>query len=208
MGRSLRYVPPGELVEVTVTTVQRRFLLRPSRDLVEITYGLVARAARLYPVDVVDFVVLSNHMHLLLVARDSEALSEFMGYLDGNLAKEAGRLHDWREKFWGRRFQSVPVTDEEEAQVARLRYVLEHGCKEGLVRSPLDWPGARGAQPCSTDARSAVSGSAARPSTRPGVAARPSASTSSPRRSPSSSSRCPAGRISHPSSIGSGCGGW
>jgi REP element-mobilizing transposase RayT len=137
-------VPPGDLVEVTCTTVQRRFLLRPSRDLVEITHGLIARAGRLYPVDVVDFVVLSNHMHLLLVARDSEALSAFMEYVNGNLAKEAGRLHEWREKFWGRRFQSVPVTDEEEAQVGCLRYLLEHGCKEGLVRSPLDWPGARG----------------------------------------------------------------
>lgn len=144
MGRRLRYVPPGSLVEVTLTTVQRRFLLRPSRDLEEIIRGLVARAGRLYPVDVVDFVFLSNHAHLLLIPRDSQALSRFMNYLDGNLAKEAGRLHDWHEKFWGRRYHSIHVTDEEAAQVARLRYLLEHGCKEDLVRSPLDWPGARG----------------------------------------------------------------
>lgn len=145
MGRSLRHIPCGcDLVEVTCTTVHRRFLLRPSRDLLEITHGIVARSARLYPVDVVEFVFLSNHAHLLLVPRDEEALAGFMGYLKGNLAKEAGRLHDWQEKFWGRRYQSIPVTDEEEAQVRRLRYLLEHGCKERLVRSPLDWPGARG----------------------------------------------------------------
>ena len=144
MARPLRYVPPGSLIEVTITTIHRRFLLRPSRDLLEITHGLVARAARLYPVEVVDFVFLSNHAHLLLIPRDSQALSDFMEYLDGNLAKEAGRLHDWHEKFWGRRYHSIPVTDEEEAQVARLGYLLEHGCKEDLVRSPLDWPGARG----------------------------------------------------------------
>jgi REP element-mobilizing transposase RayT len=140
----LRYVPPGELVEVTGTTVQRRYLLRPSRDLVEIIDGPLARCVRLHAVDVVEYVFLSNHFHLLAVARDSEALSDFMEYLNGNLAKEAGRLHDWREKFWGRRFRSIPVTDEEEAQVGRLRYLLEQGVKEGLVRSPLDWPGARG----------------------------------------------------------------
>ena len=144
MGRRLRYVPPRSLVEVTLTTVHRRFLLRPSRDLLEITHGLVARCARLYAVDVVDYVFFSNHAHLLLVPRDSQALSAFMRYLDGNLAKEAGRLHDWHEKFWGRRYHSIHVTDEEAAQVARLRYLLEHGCKEDLVRSPLDWPGARG----------------------------------------------------------------
>jgi hypothetical protein len=28
--------------------------------------------------------------------------------------------------------------------VWRLRYLLEQGCKEGLVRSPRQWPGATG----------------------------------------------------------------
>jgi hypothetical protein len=34
------------------------------------------------------------------------------------------------------------VSDEEAAQVGRLRYLLEQGCKEGLVASPRAWPGA------------------------------------------------------------------
>jgi hypothetical protein len=33
------------------------------------------------------------------------------------------------------------ITEEEAAQVDRLHYVLENGVKEGLVASPLDWPG-------------------------------------------------------------------
>lgn len=142
MGRPLRFVPPGALIEVTCTTLQRRFLLRPSRDLTEITLGIISRAARLYDVGVCAFVFLSNHAHLLLRPRDAEQLARFMGYLNGNLAKEAGRLHGWREKFWGRRYSAIPVSDEEAAQVARLRYLLEQGCKEGLIRSPREWPGA------------------------------------------------------------------
>jgi hypothetical protein len=31
--------------------------------------------------------------------------------------------------------------EEEAAQVERLRYVLAHGCKEGLVERLRDWPG-------------------------------------------------------------------
>ena len=65
-----------------------------------------------------------------------------MNYLNSNLAREAGRLHGWREKFWGRRYQAIVVSDEEAAQVNRLRYLLSHGCKEGLVAKPRDWPGA------------------------------------------------------------------
>ena len=117
-------------MEVTTRTLQGRFLLRPSRDLNDIAVGIV------------HFVVLSNHMHALLVPRDAEQLALFMDYVNGNLAKEAGRLHDWRERFWGRRYRAIVVSDEPEAQKARLRYLFSQGCKEGLVRRPHDWPGA------------------------------------------------------------------
>lgn len=69
-----------------------------------------------------------------------------MNYLNSNLAREAGRQVRWREKFWGRRYQAVLVSGEEAAQVNRLVYLLAHGVKEGLVDSPLDWPGVHGAR--------------------------------------------------------------
>jgi hypothetical protein len=66
-----------------------------------------------------------------------------MNYLNSNLAREAGRLHGWREKFWGRRYQAIVISEEESAQVDRLRYLLSNGCKEGLLARPRDWPGAQ-----------------------------------------------------------------
>jgi hypothetical protein len=73
---------------------------------------------------------------------DAGAMAAFMGYLNSNLAREVGRLADWKEKFWGRRYQHIVVSNEEEAQVARLKYILSHGAKEGLVSDPREWPGA------------------------------------------------------------------
>ncbi|MGH7859359.1 MAG: transposase [Candidatus Binatia bacterium] len=142
MSRRLRFVPPGSLVEITCRTIQGRLLLRPSPGLVDLTVGVLARAARLYPVEIHAFAFLSNHYHLLLTAPSAQRLSAFMNYLNSNLAREAGRLVRWREKFWGRRYQAILVSSEPEAQVSRLRYLLSHGAKEGLVASPLDWPGA------------------------------------------------------------------
>ena len=142
MPRRLRYIPPGSLVEVTCRTLQGRLLLRPSPLLTELTLGVLARAARLYPVDLHGFVFLSNHFHLLLTVACAQRLAAFMNYLNSNLAREAGRLIRWRERFWGRRYQAILVAAEEEAQIDRLRYLLAHGAKEGLVASPLDWPGA------------------------------------------------------------------
>ncbi|MEO8195144.1 MAG: hypothetical protein ABI689_00315, partial [Thermoanaerobaculia bacterium] len=57
-------------------------------------------------------------------------LAAFMGYLNSNLAREAGRLARWREKFWGRRYQAILVSGEEEAQISRLAYILAQGAKD------------------------------------------------------------------------------
>jgi REP element-mobilizing transposase RayT len=142
MARRLRFIPPGSLVEVTCRALQGRLLLRPSPILRELTIGVLARAARLYPVEIHAYAFLSNHFHLLLTVADAQRLAAFMNYLNSNLAREAGRLIRWREKFWGRRYQAICVSSEADAQISRLRYVLSQGVKEGFVASPADWPGA------------------------------------------------------------------
>ena len=143
MARRLRYIPEGgALVEVTCRTMQGRFLLKPSDELNSIIIGVLARAQRLCPVELHAFVFLSNHYHLLLSVDNAPELARFMNFLNSNLAREAGRLHGWGEKFWGRRYQAIVISQEEAAQIDRLRYLLSHGCKEGLVARPREWPGA------------------------------------------------------------------
>jgi REP element-mobilizing transposase RayT len=141
MGRRLRFVPEGSLLEVTCRTVQERFLLRPSANLNRIILGILGRAQRLYGLKIHAFVFMSNHYHLLVSPSSAQQLAAFMAYLNANLAKEAGRLHRWAHHLWSRRYRILEVTPEEQAQVGRLRYILAHGCKEGLVGSPGDWPG-------------------------------------------------------------------
>lgn len=142
MGRRLRFLPPGSLVEVTCRTIQGRYLLQPKPHVAALCRGVLARAARLYPLEVHAFVFLGNHYHLLLTAPDARRLAAFMNYLNSNLAREVGRAVRWRERFWGRRYQAIVVSDEPAAQVSRLVYLLRQGTKEGLVRRPTDWPGA------------------------------------------------------------------
>ncbi len=142
MARNLRYVPEGCLVEATCRTIHGRFLLRPSRRVNEIIRGVVGRAQRLTRMKICAFIYLSNHCHLLLRPLDAAQLASFMRYLNSNIAREIGRLHDWREKLWGRRYFDIVVSHEPEAQIDRLRYILEQGVKEGLVAAPHHWPGA------------------------------------------------------------------
>ena len=142
MARRLRFIPEGgALVEVTCRTIHGRFLLKPSRRLNQIVLGVLGRAQHKHPVRLVSFVFLSNHYHLLLWVPNAQRLAAFMNFFNGNLAKEAGRLANWREKFWSRRYQAIVVSDEPQAQIERLNYLLSHGVKEGFVRRPADWPG-------------------------------------------------------------------
>lgn len=141
MGRRKRFIPPRCLVEVSAKTTQARYLLRPGPELNRRFIGVLARAQRFYDVQVHAVACLSNHWHGLLSPRDAWHLAGFMNYVQGNLAREAGDLHDWSGPFWGDRYHSVLVSDEPEIQHRRLSYCLAQGAKEGLVEHPELWPG-------------------------------------------------------------------
>ena len=99
-----------------------------------------------FPKSVRDFFVQpaswpANRAHQLLVVHQQQELSRFMQHLCANISKEVGGwLRNWRGCFWERSYDGIVVSDEPEAQWARLNYCLSHGVKEGLVESSLDWP--------------------------------------------------------------------
>jgi len=140
MPRPLRFVPDNSLVEVTTRTFQGRLLLRPSPELTDIILGIIGKAQALYGMTIHAFVFLSTHAHLLLSPSSAGQLARFMQFVNANVAKEAGRLHDWRDRLWSRRYRAIVVADDTAAH-ARLRYVMAHGAKEGLSGSPDGWPG-------------------------------------------------------------------
>ncbi|MCG8456455.1 MAG: transposase [Holophagales bacterium] len=147
MGREPRWVPPHSLQHVTDVTFQNRFLLRPSAELNELFLGVLGKAQREHEMTVHAAVVLSSHYHLLLRPKDARHMADFMGFLKTNISKEIGtRLHGWESSFFDDRYHNVTVSDEEEAQVRVLYYLLAQGTKEGLVDKVLDWPGAHCAE--------------------------------------------------------------
>jgi len=141
MSRPLRFIPKDGIVEVTTRTLQGRLLLKPSPKLNDLILGVVGRAQERYGMVIHAFVFMSNHCHFLVRPCDAQQLSKFMQFVNSNVAREAARLHDWPEKFWSRRYRAIPVLDDE-TSFARIRYILSHGAKEGLVASSTAWPGA------------------------------------------------------------------
>lgn len=138
----IRSGKPYTLFEVTTRTQGAKMKLLPSQKVTDIILGCLGRAQHIHPVTLFAFTFLSNHYHMLVAAQDAEQMSLFMGHLNGNIAKEINRAYGEDGHLWQRRFRSIPVAAQEEAQIERLRYILRHGVKERLVARCRDWPGA------------------------------------------------------------------
>ena len=143
MGRRLRYLPYEKtLVEVTNRIIHGRMLLRSTKKFRAIILGALGRAQRRYDVEIHAFVFLGNHYHLLISVRDAKQMAAFVGYFEAKIAKEVARMTNWRTKIWARPYVAIPVSQEEAAQVGRLKYLLSNGVKENLVSRPSEWTGA------------------------------------------------------------------
>ena len=139
MGWPLRMYEPSQIVFGTVRCLHGRLLLRPSSRTNDVLGGVLARAVRQFGVELFAFSFASNHLHLLVRAPRGN-LPQFMQYLLSNISKKIGALVNWRGSFWERRYSAEPVLDEG-ALLDRLRYIVSHGAKEGLVRTCEEWPG-------------------------------------------------------------------
>jgi len=127
---------------VTCRTFQARALMAPRSPTVrEVCGGVLAKAAAVSGVRLHAYVFLSTHLHLIVHAQGQQ-LACFMKYLLGNLSKKLGPLcrPRWWGRFWERRYAATPILDEV-ALEERLRYLVAHGVKEGLVARLSDWEG-------------------------------------------------------------------
>jgi hypothetical protein len=139
--RGPRQIHRGHLTEITIKTFQARFLLTPSKLINRLIIGVLALAQEKYALTVCAVVVMSNHDQVLVVPKSESQVMRFCRYVSSNISREVGRLRGWTGGIFRRRYTDIVVTHEVAAHAGRLRYLLSHGVKEGLVRRPQDWPG-------------------------------------------------------------------
>ncbi len=145
--RRLRHIAdPKQLREITCRLNHGQFLFKPSRKFNRIFKGILGRAQKKHGMRICAYVVMSSHFHILVQPGTAKRLADFMGYLNGNLSKEVGRLYGVKGPKYQRRYSDIPVSDEKIVQINRLRYLLSNSSKEGLVSSPLKWPGVHSAR--------------------------------------------------------------
>ena len=89
--------------------------------------------------DVHDFVVMPNHVHLLLTVHEGMAIEKAVQFIKGGFSYRLKKELGYMGKVWQRGFSDVRVEDRE--IFLRYRdYIAENPVRKGLVRSPEEFP--------------------------------------------------------------------
>ncbi len=116
---------------------ERRFLLQFQNDRRNFVKRLKEGTEK-YGADVLDFVVTSNHVHLLLWANSGSIISEVMQYIQGTTGRDFNRRKNREGAFWSGRYH--PTLIQNGAHLTRcLFYIALNMVRAKVVVHPSEW---------------------------------------------------------------------
>lgn len=139
MARRIRYQDPNHFYLVTNRCFQARYLLRPDRACNEILRGCLARYAAVHAIELVCFVFMGNHFHLILRAPNRN-LHLFMRDFQREIARRINMLRGRTGTMFPRRYAAEPILDDAAMQ-QKINYVLNNPVRANLVTHLEHWPG-------------------------------------------------------------------
>lgn len=138
MPRRLRIALPGVPMHIVQRGNNRSACFHSSGDYSRYLTDLEHLASELHCA-VHAFVLMTNHVHLLLTPQRADSASLLMKHLGQRYAQYANRTYARTGSLWEGRFRSCIVC--EEAYVLRCyRYIELNPVRAGMVRHPRDYP--------------------------------------------------------------------
>lgn len=137
MARLARVVFPGLPHHVTQRGNGRQQTFFSDADY-RLYRDLLTEHCRAAGVEVWSWVLMPNHVHLILAPKDEDGLRRALAPVH---RRYAGTIHARQQRtghFWQGRFGCVAM--DEEHCAAAIRYVLMNPVRAGLTRRAADWP--------------------------------------------------------------------
>lgn len=139
MPRSVRYLESDRYYMLTNRTVLGMYLFAPDDECRRIIKGCLARAADEHDVELVCFVFMANHFHL--IARFPHLnMGEFMEQFQSQLASRINDHRDREGTVFPTRYDDQALLDQQ-VLLDKIKYVLNNPVKDRQVRCAEDWPG-------------------------------------------------------------------
>jgi putative transposase len=138
MPRANRVYLPHHVWHVTHRCHDRAHLL--DNEAVRVNWRRWLREATIrYSLQVLDFIVTSNHVHLLVYdATTDGSMARALQLVQGRTAQDYNRQHGRRGAFWQDRHHAV-VVDSERYLWACLVYIDLNMVRAGVVAHPREW---------------------------------------------------------------------
>ena len=130
-----RYQQARDLHFVTFSCYRRQPLLR-SAAAKRLFEAALEQARRQYAFYVTGYVIMPEHVHLLVSEPERGTLARALQALKQSLAR---RLIGKEKHFWQPRYYDFNVWTKKK-RVEKLRYMHRNPVKRGLVEKPEDWP--------------------------------------------------------------------
>ena len=125
-------------VHITHRCQERRFLLRFGLDRKCYQQRLIEASRRFSRVSLLNYVITSNHVHILAWAPQLSDISAMMHWLQGTVAQDFNRRTRREGSFWRGRFQ--PTLVQSGSHLARCLFYLDlNMVRAKVVSHPSDW---------------------------------------------------------------------
>lgn len=99
---------------------------------------LLSRMSQRYKTSVHAYVLMTNHVHLLMTSRQDDGVSRTMQHVAGTYARRINQRLERRGSLWEGRFKSSPV-DSDFYCLACYRYIELNPVRAGMVARPEDY---------------------------------------------------------------------
>ena len=91
-----------------------------------------------FKIDVLDYMITSNHVHLLITARHGSDISKALQFLHGAVGQSYNTLKKRQGAFWSDRFHSTRIQNGDHLRRC-LFYIDLNMVRAGAIVSPCEW---------------------------------------------------------------------
>ncbi len=137
MPRANRYFLPGHIWHITHRCHKKEFLLKFTRDRKRWIAWLF-EAKKRYGLCVLNYVVTSNHIHLLVKDTDENVIAKSLQLVAGRTAQEYNQRKKRKGAFWEDRYHATIVSSDSHF-IKCLVYIDLNMVRTGIVKHPSTW---------------------------------------------------------------------
>ncbi len=137
MPRAHRYFLPGHIWHITHRCHKQEFLLKFAKDR-ECWRFWLYQARKRYGLRILNYMVTSNHVHLLVQDRGRGEIAKSVQLIAGRIAQEYNQRKSRKGAFWEDRYHATAV--EADHHLARcMAYIDLNMVRAGAVARPEQW---------------------------------------------------------------------